>query len=101
MVGYEGKPATYLVERTEALRRELAEVRKEVETLEKSDVTKVNGLLRSEGLPEMEPPERLLSAVRSSEVPDVNEDEATERSGRERDEQGGRANRPRRHPTRT
>jgi hypothetical protein len=84
LLGYEGRPATYLVERTAALRRELGDVRKEVEALEKSDVPKVNALLRSIGQPEMDPA-RLLSAVRSSEMPDGEANEAAETMGRERD----------------
>jgi len=68
LVGYEGKPATYLVERTDALKRELADVRKEVEALEKSDIPKANALLRSMGLPEMSPA-TLLGEVRAFETP--------------------------------
>src|SRR6185503_7890131 len=68
ILGYEGRPATYLVERTKALRRELGDVRAQVETLEKSDVPRANALLRSAGYPEMDPA-GLLESVRTSEIP--------------------------------
>jgi len=87
LVGYEGRPATYLVERTKALRRELGDVRAQVETLEKSDVPRANAMLRSAGHPEMDPAS-LIERVRASEIPGEDGEEpaaAARERARERD----------------
>jgi hypothetical protein len=49
LLGYEGRPAATLVDRTEALQRELGDVRKEVEALERTEVPKVNERLKAAG----------------------------------------------------
>ena len=83
VLGYEGRPATYLIERTASLRRELADVRAQVDALERSDVPHANALLRSEGRPEMDP-RVLLEEVRASEVPGE-DGESPAAAARERD----------------
>ncbi|HET9796240.1 MAG TPA: sialidase [Thermoanaerobaculia bacterium] len=51
LMSWEGKPAAYQVERVEALRRELADVAKEVDAVSKSDLDPINAELGKRKLP--------------------------------------------------
>ncbi|UXI68044.1 WD40/YVTN/BNR-like repeat-containing protein [Tahibacter amnicola] len=56
LMSYEGKPATYLVERYEALQRELDDVSREFDTLRKARTGKLNSALKAKSLPELTDP---------------------------------------------
>lgn len=51
LLSYEGAPAAYLLERTDALERELSDVERDFKALEDGDLARVNDLLRTHGLP--------------------------------------------------
>jgi photosystem II stability/assembly factor-like uncharacterized protein len=51
ITGYEGKPAATLIDRTEALRRQLDDVTKEFDAFQAKDVKAANDALKGKGLP--------------------------------------------------
>jgi hypothetical protein len=53
LVSYEGKPAATLIDRTEALKRELADVTKEFEAFQAKEVKAANEALEKKGLPKI------------------------------------------------
>ena len=50
LLGYEGRPATYLIERIAVLDREIADVEAEAKTLLSTDLERVNRALTAEGI---------------------------------------------------
>ena len=56
ILSYEGKPADYLIARTDSLRRELGDATKDFEQLIESDLPKLNEGLKAKGQPAIEPP---------------------------------------------
>jgi photosystem II stability/assembly factor-like uncharacterized protein len=55
IVSYEGRPAATLIDYTDALRRELADVSKEFQAFDKNEVAKVNAALNAKGMPKIGP----------------------------------------------
>ena len=53
IMSYEGRPGTYLVERTDALRRELDDVGASFATFEKTDLAKLNDALKAKNVDAM------------------------------------------------
>jgi hypothetical protein len=78
LVSYEGKPATYLLERTDALERELDEVERSYKDLADKDLAVVNAQLEARKLAPIVPPASAPDRPASGEPARKTEPEADE-----------------------